>query len=111
MEKRSSGAIRRHFYFSEWQAPKLRDLFERVPNVSGLIQLAAKRLGVRPSECVYVGDSPTDIEAGKAAGMKTILYGKRKDRDADASVASFKKLPALIAALSTTAKLADAGRP
>ncbi|MGQ9788341.1 MAG: HAD family hydrolase [Candidatus Hadarchaeaceae archaeon] len=45
----------------------------------GPFQLAAKRLGVRPEECVFVGDKPfTDIDGGKAAGMKTILV-KRRD--------------------------------
>jgi pyrophosphatase PpaX len=33
---------------------------------------AAKRLGVSPEECVVVGDSPTDIEAGKRAGSLTV---------------------------------------
>lgn len=61
--------------------------------------LAAKRLGVKPNECVYIGDSSTDIEAGRAAGMKTILYGKKKDRDADASTTSFRKLPMLISSI------------
>ncbi len=34
--------------------------------------VAAERLGLQPSEMVYVGDALFDIEAGKAAGMKTI---------------------------------------
>lgn len=61
--------------------------------------LAAKRLKLRPSECVYIGDSHTDIEAGKAAGMKTMLYGGKRNPDADLAAASFKRLPLLIAAL------------
>lgn len=41
--------------------------------------LAAERLGVRPGDCVMVGDKPfTDIRGGKAAGMRTILV-KRRD--------------------------------
>jgi len=41
--------------------------------------LAAERLGVRPEECVFVGDKPfTDIDGGRAAGMKTVLL-KRRD--------------------------------
>lgn len=54
---------------------------------------AAKFLDFPPSECVYVGDSHTDIEAGKAAGMKTVLFGTKKNSDADITIASFKKLP------------------
>ncbi|MGC8817293.1 MAG: HAD family hydrolase [Candidatus Hadarchaeum sp.] len=41
--------------------------------------LAARRLGVKPEECVFVGDKPfTDIDGGRAAGMRTILV-KRRD--------------------------------
>ncbi|PLX39749.1 MAG: hypothetical protein C0608_11265 [Deltaproteobacteria bacterium] len=32
----------------------------------------ARRIGMPPSVCVYVGDSHVDIRAGHAAGMKTI---------------------------------------
>ncbi len=32
----------------------------------------ARRLGVAPGECVYVGDMRVDIKAGKSAGMKTV---------------------------------------
>ncbi len=40
--------------------------------------LAARRLGLPPSDCAYVGDNPeTDIEGAKAVGMTTILV-KRK---------------------------------
>jgi pyrophosphatase PpaX len=31
--------------------------------------LAAERMGVDPEDCAYVGDSPFDIRAAKAAGM------------------------------------------
>jgi 2-phosphoglycolate phosphatase len=36
---------------------------------------AARRLGVEPAKCWYVGDDPRDIEAGQAAGMATIAAG------------------------------------
>lgn len=36
---------------------------------------AARRLGVEPERCWYVGDDPRDIEAGQAAGMATIAAG------------------------------------
>ena len=38
---------------------------------------AARLLAVAPVECVYVGDHLRDIEAGRAAGMRTLaaLYG------------------------------------
>lgn len=39
--------------------------------------LAAKHINVSPQECIYVGDHPRDIDAGRAAQMQTILaaYG------------------------------------
>ena len=33
---------------------------------------AARRLGVMPAHCVYVGDDVRDVQAGRAAGMATI---------------------------------------
>jgi N-acetyl-D-muramate 6-phosphate phosphatase len=35
--------------------------------------LACKQLGAKPQQCVYVGDAERDIQAGKAAGMKTVV--------------------------------------
>lgn len=34
---------------------------------------AATRLGVAPERCVYVGDARRDIDAGNAAGMRTLV--------------------------------------
>jgi N-acetyl-D-muramate 6-phosphate phosphatase len=38
---------------------------------------AARTIGVAPQNCVYIGDDRRDIDAGRAAGMKTIAvrYG------------------------------------
>ena len=33
---------------------------------------AARRLGVLPASCVYVGDDERDVQAGRAAGMRTV---------------------------------------
>ena len=32
----------------------------------------SSRLGIQPKDCMYVGDARIDIQAGKAAGMKTV---------------------------------------
>jgi phosphoglycolate phosphatase/pyrophosphatase PpaX len=37
--------------------------------------LVARELGIAPRDCIFIGDSPADILAGKAAGMRTIWAG------------------------------------
>lgn len=46
------------------------------PHPAPLLE-AARRLGLAPEQCVYVGDDERDMVAGKAAGMPTVaaLYG------------------------------------
>ena len=48
-----------------------------------VIFTALKALGARPEDCLFVGDSPADMEAGHRAGVKTCAvtygYGKRDD--------------------------------
>ena len=36
---------------------------------------AALQIGVPPARCVYVGDDPRDVQAGRAAGMVTLAAG------------------------------------
>jgi HAD superfamily hydrolase (TIGR01549 family) len=49
---------------------------EQKPSPRGLF-LLCRQIGVEPSKCLYAGDTPGDIRAGKAAGMKTfaVTYG------------------------------------
>lgn len=46
------------------------------PHPAPLLE-AARRLGVKPSQCLYVGDDERDVVAGNAAGMYTVAatYG------------------------------------
>ncbi len=44
----------------------------------GLILKACKDFDLNPRRCYAIGDSISDIEAGKAAGCKTILLGRLK---------------------------------
>lgn len=48
-----------------------------------VIFTALHALGARPADCLFVGDSPADMEAGRRAGVKicavTYGYGKRED--------------------------------
>ncbi len=41
------------------------------PHPAPLLE-AARRLGVEPSDCAYVGDDLRDVQAGRAAGMVTM---------------------------------------
>jgi pyrophosphatase PpaX len=70
----------------------LRELFETVvggdetkehkPDPAPLL-LAAERMGVDPATCAYVGDSPFDVRAAKAAEMYAIAvtWGGIHDRE------------------------------
>jgi N-acetyl-D-muramate 6-phosphate phosphatase len=46
------------------------------PHPAPLLE-AARQVGVKPIECVYVGDDVRDVQAGRAAGMATVAatYG------------------------------------
>lgn len=57
-------------------------LAERKPHPLPLLHAAAL-LRVEPQHCVYVGDAERDIQAGRAAGMRTIVaaYGYIGDDD------------------------------
>jgi phosphoglycolate phosphatase len=67
---------------------KVRDLFDVVagsedtPNPKpspDLLLLACKRVGVNPSDAVYVGDQPVDAEAAEVAGFAaSIIVGPEK---------------------------------
>ena len=58
-------------------------LEQRKPHPRPLI-VAAETIGVDCQNCVYIGDDPRDIDAGKAAKMKTLIaaYGYI-ERDTD----------------------------
>ncbi len=63
----------------------------------------AKALGVRPEDCVVVGDSPVDILAGRAAGAWTVAatYGYGDPRalmaaNPDAPLPKFEDLPKVL---------------
>ncbi len=35
--------------------------------------LACQQIGVKPENCIYLGDAQRDVQAGKAAGIKTVV--------------------------------------
>jgi phosphoglycolate phosphatase len=49
--------------------------------------MACNQAGVNPALCWYVGDAERDIQAGKAAGMRTVvaLYGYLAETDQPAA--------------------------
>lgn len=49
---------------------------QRKPHPAPLLH-AAREIGIAPRDCIYVGDAERDIEAGRAAGMRTVAtsYG------------------------------------
>lgn len=52
------------------------------PAPDGAWEVAA-RLGVKPEECVYIGDTNTDMQTGNSAGMMTVgvLWGFRDRKE------------------------------
>ena len=51
------------------------DDVERAKPAPDGVLLAAREMGFAPQECAYVGDSPADIGAARAAGMTAIVAG------------------------------------
>lgn len=47
------------------------DVAQRKPHPEGVLRCLA-RLGLDPGDTAYVGDSPIDVEAGRAAGVHTV---------------------------------------
>jgi len=56
---------------------------QRKPHPAPLLY-AAEKTGFDPAQCLYIGDDERDIQAGKAAGMKTVAaaYGYCGQTDA-----------------------------
>lgn len=73
------------------------DVAKGKPNPETFL-LAAKKLGVNPSECVVIGDAINDVLAAKSAGMKMIAITDKsyiEDRDLaspDLEVKEFKDI-------------------
>jgi phosphoglycolate phosphatase len=66
---------------------------------------AARRLGVAPQRCIYVGDDERDIQAGLAAGMGTVAadygyLGERADTTAWGAHARIKSPQELLQLLA-----------
>jgi mannitol-1-/sugar-/sorbitol-6-phosphatase len=73
------------------------DVLKGKPSPEGYL-IAARRLGVKPAECVVVEDTPAGILAGKEAGMSVIAiegtYGPESLSGADSIAGAFSALRA-----------------
>lgn len=69
----------------------MEDTAQHKPSPDPLLR-AVELLGRRPDECVYVGDTPFDLQAAKAAGMAAIGVtwgaGSREELDAEGGTAT-----------------------
>ena len=58
------------------------DSVRKKPAPDGPLKIA-EQFGIKPEECMYLGDSGTDMQTGKAAGMYTVgvLWGYREKEE------------------------------
>jgi phosphoglycolate phosphatase-like HAD superfamily hydrolase len=83
------------------------DVEKRKPAPDPLI-VCAEQLDLQPFNCVYVGDTATDMKAGKAARMRTVGvltgfddYESLNRENPDAIIDSVQKLGTVIATSSS----------
>ncbi len=78
------------------------DEAERQKPAPDLLLLALDRLGARPAEAAYVGDSPFDMQAARAAGMRAVgvtwggIHAPEALADADVVVSRPEELLAVL---------------
>ncbi|MDI9644190.1 MAG: HAD family hydrolase [Candidatus Verstraetearchaeota archaeon] len=82
-----------------------RDLVKRGKPFPDPVLFALEKMGIGPDQAVMIGDMPTDIEAGRAAGTKTIglaigIFNEElKMSNPDAVAFSLEEIPLIIARL------------
>ena len=88
------------------------DAVSRPKPAPDLIYHAAEAIGRTAAECVAVGDSPVDLQAGRAAGARTVaaLYGyggveALRGVDPDREITRFSELPAVLAEMEEIGSL------
>jgi HAD superfamily hydrolase (TIGR01509 family) len=74
------------------------------PNAAPILE-AVRTLGRTPADCVMVGDSLTDLQGARAAGVPFVGYANRPGkvqalRDSDAVITAMADLAAVLASLS-----------
>ena len=81
-----------------------KDVQRRKPDPEGLLK-CIEALGVQPHETVYVGDTPLDVEASRAAGLTAVAVLSGAGNSAELSafgpdwiIASHARLPEIVEA-------------
>lgn len=64
------------------------DMVEKSKPAPDMVLLGSKKVGVEPSLVVYVGDQPTDVRAGNAAGVLASVMVRNNDEDATENTSS-----------------------
>lgn len=71
--KRSAWLVLKRFGIEQYFSAVTTSIDSPPKPDPAMIKLALKKLGVKPSEAVFVGDNSEDRMAGEAAGVKVIL--------------------------------------
>lgn len=79
MQKVSGGALD-DLYFSPHHAEHSSRSLRRKPD-SLMIEKAMAKHGIDPKQSWMVGDRLSDVQAGRKAGVKTVLLGTKADQD------------------------------
>jgi HAD superfamily hydrolase (TIGR01509 family) len=67
------GWLEHHGLTSRFEVVVCRDHVDRTKPAPDLYLLAARRLGLEPSDCVVIEDSPLGFQAARAAGMACVV--------------------------------------
>jgi len=74
----------------------------------GMILTARDQLGIDLAASYMVGDSPSDVAAGKNAGTRTVRIGAEKDDQADLTFPSLLDFAMFVRRLSACSRRAGA---
>lgn len=77
----------------------------------GMIVAACRDLGIDPTESYMVGDSASDIDAGRRAGTRTVRIGPEHDSNADMVFGSLPEFAAFLKQQAGTSVLSRSDAP
>lgn len=103
----ASKVLSREGLLSRFEFTLTRDETETMkPNPDGL-EMAAAKLGLAKASVCYVGDSPFDVRAARAAGVKSVSVAtgnhtveRLKAEGADFAISSMSELPGVLVSWS-----------